>query len=78
MKTVILNIAGTSSGGSPYTPRVMQAVRDAERHGADIRIHVGEGRAKLQVMTKVTKEVLSLKEFISSRGGRSLPYIEVV
>lgn len=72
-----ITIAGTSSGGSSYTPRIMQAVTEAEQFDVGLEIYITEGKAKHLVMKKVETELAGLRRFVTNRGGRRLPHVEI-
>ena len=74
MKTII-NIAGTSAGGSSYSLRIMNALsRDFSQ---DIEVVIGKGVAQQVVYELVLNRALELHQFVNQVGGSIKQNIQV-
>lgn len=63
-----LDIAGTSSGGSSYTRRILQALERMTPHEA-LHITITSGVAQKTVYHIVINDLLELYSFMGKRGG---------
>jgi len=72
-----LEIAGTSSGGSSYTVRVMQELGKCAP--ADVVVIViGQGPKQVEVYRLVANQVLALHSFVAMQEGCIKTKIKVV
>ena len=71
-----LIIAGTSTGGSSYTLRIMNALKND--FSKDLTIRVGKGPAQQAVHTLILKRVVEIHQFVNQVGGSIKQNIVVV
>lgn len=71
-----LKIAGTSSGGSSYTRRIMQAL-DKMSEYEELTIVVTEGIAQRTVYNIVINDILEMYSFMGKRGGIIANHINI-
>lgn len=76
MKEYGIQIAGSSVGGSSYTRRIMQAVRDSE--GKPITVYISGGEKQVEVYKTVTSQLIELYEFVAYFKGQPEFNIKVV
>lgn len=78
MSKVVIEIAGTTVGGSSYTRRVMKAVTEAEAGNRPVEVHIGKGAEQVSVYKSVSAQVLELYTFVSRFGGSPKFAVKVV
>lgn len=76
MDTTIVKIAGTSSGGSSYTLRMIRGLN--ADHTKDLMVVIGKGAAQQAVYESVMNQVIELLLFVNRHNGSIKQNIEVV